>query len=72
MFFMISWHQFERFNTQPPEGGWASPSSTVVSRKSFNTQPPEGGWRAGRAPNAHPRGFNTQPPEGGWQKPKNN
>ena len=34
----------ERFNTQPPEGGW--PESVMVYKSAicFNTQPPEGGW----------------------------
>ncbi len=32
------------FNTQPPEGGWASSSFTFRTVFSFNTQPPEGGW----------------------------
>ena len=32
------------FNTQPPEGGWASAFSRGFSSNSFNTQPPEGGW----------------------------
>ena len=31
------------FNTQPPEGGWASLSMFTIGTKSFNTQPPEGG-----------------------------
>ena len=38
----------DRFNTQPPEGGWlfqALPAS--LSCWSFNTQPPEGGWVEG-------------------------
>ena len=32
------------FNTQPPEGGWASEKPLTNSMMSFNTQPPEGGW----------------------------
>ena len=32
------------FNTQPPEGGWATPSQPPAPRCGFNTQPPEGGW----------------------------
>ena len=33
-----------RFNTQPPEGGWAHTNMSFTAAKSFNTQPPEGGW----------------------------
>ena len=35
---------YERFNTQPPEGGWHFRMSGFVMLLSFNTQPPEGGW----------------------------
>ena len=35
----------ERFNTQPPEGGWFIIRAVNVSRAGFNTQPPEGGWK---------------------------
>ena len=34
----------EGFNSQPPEGGWASVNSVNSSINSFNSQPPEGGW----------------------------
>ena len=35
----------QRFNTQPPEGGWKIlwPACCFLGR--FNTQPPEGGWQ---------------------------
>ena len=33
-----------RFNTQPPEGGWATSSPAACACRGFNTQPPEGGW----------------------------
>ena len=33
-----------RFNTQPPEGGWALVSTHRRRSGCFNTQPPEGGW----------------------------
>ena len=33
------------FNTQPPEGGWASILIMRPPVHCFNTQPPEGGWR---------------------------
>ena len=56
----------ERFNTQPPEGGWRPELATIQKGNSFNTQPPEGGWaRAVKCALAR-IGFNTQPPEGGW------
>ena len=32
------------FNTQPPEGGWATDNQADIMRLGFNTQPPEGGW----------------------------
>ena len=41
------WGIFEAaicFNTQPPEGGWASAHAPRVLPNRFNTQPPEGGW----------------------------
>ena len=34
----------QRFNSQPPEGGWASGSRCPALYSSFNSQPPEGGW----------------------------
>ena len=34
----------QRFNTQPPEGGWHLISNAVQNTQRFNTQPPEGGW----------------------------
>ena len=33
-----------RFNTQPPEGGWAARQADDFVDGGFNTQPPEGGW----------------------------
>ena len=33
-----------RFNTQPPEGGWAFAACRDTGYCCFNTQPPEGGW----------------------------
>ena len=33
-----------RFNTQPPEGGWIYGLSSKATHQCFNTQPPEGGW----------------------------
>ena len=37
-------HPAKRFNTQPPEGGWAFRRRAWQNRCRFNTQPPEGGW----------------------------
>ena len=34
----------ERFNTQPPEGGWLITHEAFRYNFGFNTQPPEGGW----------------------------
>ena len=34
------------FNTQPPEGGWATADLPMPPLPCFNTQPPEGGWDA--------------------------
>ena len=36
--------QFQRFNTQPPEGGWSCINCGRFKATCFNTQPPEGGW----------------------------
>ena len=38
--------QRRRFNTQPPEGGWAKPKTSAAPSRCFNTQPPKGGWLA--------------------------
>ena len=35
---------FQRFNTQPPEGGWHNIQANWIYLSGFNTQPPEGGW----------------------------
>ena len=57
----------QRFNTQPPEGGWLSNGIfDILAEEGFNTQPPEGGWDAALPRIAAAVGFNTQPPEGGW------
>ena len=58
----------QRFNTQPPEGGWASEKKRLQVTFCFNTQPPEGGWLASTPRYGAVFGFNTQPPEGGWFK----
>ena len=38
-------HTRDRFNTQPPEGGWNITKISVSRMRGFNTQPPEGGWK---------------------------
>ena len=55
-----------RFNTQPPEGGWAPMLVFHNPIVCFNTQPPEGGWITIGENGKAQAGFNTQPPEGGW------
>ncbi len=55
-----------RFNTQPPEGGWAPLNFRIGVGRSFNTQPPEGGWCRFHQVPVRRLCFNTQPPEGGW------
>ena len=32
------------FNSQPPEGGWATTPDSGMQGGGFNSQPPEGGW----------------------------
>ena len=56
----------QRFNTQPPEGGWWLRLWAYRLLLSFNTQPPEGGWVLLCVRLSRMGGFNTQPPEGGW------
>ena len=34
----------ERFNSQPPEGGWKICGMHKAGMIRFNSQPPEGGW----------------------------
>ena len=57
---------FLRFNTQPPEGGWAGkrPENTL-NKVSTHSRPKAAGsrrsWRWRKCSR-----FNTQPPEGGW------
>ena len=44
MRFRASVQSVNRFNTQPPEGGWGDSINISTRRTCFNTQPPEGGW----------------------------
>ena len=60
----------QRFNTQPPEGGWETkqPPLKDVYDVSTHSRPKAAG---GIDPENRPKmGFNTQPPEGGWDLPK--
>ena len=57
----------QRFNTQPPEGGWLRYQGALHKEDEVSTHSrPKA---AGRPSIIHPpkrRSFNTQPPEGGW------
>ena len=57
----------ERFNTQPPEGGWKGvwrlDDRQLVSTHS---RPKDGGFQTDRNRDNKVLCFNTQPPEGGW------
>ena len=57
----------ERFNTQPPKGGWSRINSETLLLSCFNTQPPKGGWNSNSIEPSYSSCFNTQPPKGGWQ-----
>ena len=55
------------FNTQPPEGGWSShSSSSVISRLFQHTAARRRLACLMQRANCVPLSFNTQPPEGGW------
>ena len=44
---MLVWNPLQlpnRFNSQPPEGGWLPIVDMGNQVGSFNSQPPEGGW----------------------------
>ena len=60
----------QRFNTQPPEGGWEREELIPEVASRFNTQPPEGGWLMVLTIIIRLVCFNTQPPEGGWRRAK--
>ena len=56
----------DRFNTQPPEGGWQLVLQTETQQVvSTHSRPKAAGCRH-RLPRPQKRRFNTQPPEGGW------
>ena len=44
MHYEVLVYGYDRFNTQPPEGGWFLSWYSRPEHSSFNTQPPEGGW----------------------------
>ena len=44
---MLVWNPLQlpnRFNSQPPEGGWRVNNCLHCANWRFNSQPPEGGW----------------------------
>ena len=54
------------FNTQPPEGGWASLTfGTLRNVVSTHSRLKAAGRKMAKTAAASPS-FNTQPPEGGW------
>ena len=57
----------QRFNSQPPEGGWQIRIVTRFIFLRFNSQPPEGGWGWYMWHSVMDSRFNSQPPEGGWR-----
>ena len=56
-----------RFNSQPPEGGWAFARAAASKQSGVSThsRPKAAGQRCVIAPLLVSR-FNSQPPEGGW------
>ena len=56
------------FNTQPPEGGWISPTAVqTMYDVSTHSRPKAAGPLQQSFIDVNER-FNTQPPEGGWRK----
>ena len=55
-----------RFNTQPPEGGWLSNESQPFKIEVSTHSRLKAAGGVMMDPWATPKGFNTQPPEGGW------
>ena len=56
----------DRFNTQPPEGGWVTwVCCGVFEPVSTHSRPKAAGRSIRRQQNGRGR-FHTQPPEGGW------
>ena len=61
---------FSRFNTQPPEGGWADSTPKRAKSRRFQHTAARRRLGTGFQTFAARRGFNTQPPEGGWNNLK--
>ena len=55
-----------RFNTQPPEGGWGQATMTMDSMKVSTHSRPKAAGKAVLIFKTVFIRFNTQPPEGGW------
>ena len=56
----------DRFNTQPPEGGWAIGAIPRVGETVSTHSRPKAAGRVCVTKIFVMFGFNTQPPEGGW------
>ena len=57
------------FNTQPPEGGWASPPMYALCQATVSTHSRlKAAGFFGVTNGKVIRSFNTQPPEGGWTR----
>ena len=54
------------FNTQPPEGGWASTDEYSRTMPVSTHSRPKAAGSIPLKSRARPLCFNTQPPEGGW------
>ena len=55
-----------RFNTQPPEGGWGRAYRMLAPHVVSTHSRPKAAGRLRKGANHVCKGFNTQPPEGGW------
>ena len=62
----VNYYFCNRFNTQPPEGGWKPIyCSKIIYHVSTHSRLKAAGFSR-RDLRQMPVGFNTQPPEGGW------
>ena len=59
-------HQPSRFNSQPPEGGWAPATVTKQHRLPFQLTAARRRLAPRCSVHFRLRSFNSQPPEGGW------
>ena len=55
------------FNTQPPEGGWATATRKTSTLTVSTHSRPKAAGNLPMFPIYWIIGFNTQPPEGGWK-----